>query len=158
MSQIQGKQIADASINLNKLKGGSMILPSDATFGSYKDASDIVDANEFTTKEYVDSAVSASNGITDIIEHESITGSTSGDGVSAYSVDFDYSGVNTAKTKAKVYVNGVMINVPEHAFFSDSPTGTMRDKPVSGDKLYFNISLVGYHIEYDDLVQVTYYN
>jgi hypothetical protein len=160
MSQIQGKQIADGSINLEKIKGGSKILPEDAVFGTLKNASQITDSNEFTTKSYVDVTVSdnISNVLSNIIEHESTSGSTSGAGVVSYSIDFDFSGTKVAKTNAKIFINGIKINTPEAAFFSNSTTGTRREQPNPGDKLYFDIDIVGYNIEFDDLIQITYYN
>jgi hypothetical protein len=57
MSFIKGKQIKDDSLDLNKIKGGSKVLPSTATLGSAKTVAEITSDNEFTTKGYVDTAV-----------------------------------------------------------------------------------------------------
>jgi hypothetical protein len=59
MSKIKGKQLADDSINLDKLKGGEKYLPKEAILGSNKSIADedtVWDDNEFVTKEYVDNA------------------------------------------------------------------------------------------------------
>jgi hypothetical protein len=57
MSFIKGKQIKDNSLDLDKIKGGSKVLPNTATLGSAKTVAEITSANEFTTKEFVDTAV-----------------------------------------------------------------------------------------------------
>jgi hypothetical protein len=57
MSKIKGKQLADASIDLEKLQGGNKYLPETATLGSEKAVEDITDNREFVTKEYVDKQV-----------------------------------------------------------------------------------------------------
>jgi hypothetical protein len=58
MSQIKGKQIKDNTLDLSKVRGGSKILPADATLGTLKTAFS-ADTDLVTKKFVVDSITSA---------------------------------------------------------------------------------------------------
>jgi hypothetical protein len=156
MTQIRGKQIANNSLMLNKLSNGVKFLPVDSKIGSEKSVSQITDSHEFTTKEYVDSSIdAASTGLT-TVELEETGGYTSGNGIVSYSKDFDFGTSKTTRGDVRLFINSIRISTPDVAFFSDSSTGIRRETPMVGDKLYFDVDILGYHVEYDDLVQISY--
>jgi hypothetical protein len=91
------------------------------------------------------------------VEFESTSGQTGTTGVQEYFVSV--SGDTTfaaSKTTAKVFVNGIRVDMVEECFFSDSATGSKRVKPLAGDKLFFDVTALGYHIEVSDLIHVSY--
>ncbi|SRR6266403_1251067 len=79
MGQIKGKQIKNDSLDLEKIRSGSKILPDTATLGSDKTISEIVDVREFTTKDYVDSKINTATSNTTTLAGAGLSGdSTSG--------------------------------------------------------------------------------
>jgi hypothetical protein len=114
--------------------------------------------SDATNKAYVDSKV-ANGALNGAVEFESKAGKAMGTGIQEYFVSV--SGDTTfvaSKTDAKVFVNGIRINMTQGAFFSNDGIAK-RTKPEAGDKLYFDTTVVGYEIEANiDLVQVSYFN
>jgi hypothetical protein len=54
MSLLKGKQIKDSTVDLSKLRGGTKLLPSNATLGTEKPVVEITDTREFISKGYAD--------------------------------------------------------------------------------------------------------
>jgi hypothetical protein len=107
MSQIKGKQIKDNTLDLNKVKGGSKILPADASLGTLKTT---FTNNEFVTKFYVDNisvdattldgdGLIANNGKLDV---------NKGDGIDVIA---DKVVVKAANTTLTVAAGGVSVNL-----------------------------------------------
>lgn len=79
MGQIKGKQIKNDSLDLEKIRSGSKILPDTATLGSDKSIEEIIDNREFTTKDYVDNRILVAISDTTTLAGNGLNGdSTSG--------------------------------------------------------------------------------
>lgn len=54
---LDGKQVKDDTLELQKISTGVKILPNDATLGTTKPKENITNPNEFTTKDYADNSL-----------------------------------------------------------------------------------------------------
>jgi hypothetical protein len=103
-------------------------------------------------KAYVDNEItSASTSGYTVWDTLEVTGS----GVSGTSGQVSYLGAITfedAIDEATVYVNGVRVQVPTEAYF-DTPGNAI---PAPGSTLYFDLDQLGYDIETDDELMITY--
>jgi hypothetical protein len=57
MSLLKGKQIKDSTLDLNKLRSGSKILPNTAKLGTAKTVEQITDIQEYINKGYIDAKI-----------------------------------------------------------------------------------------------------
>jgi hypothetical protein len=113
-----------------------------------------------TTKLYVDTAISTLT--TDALKEEvhiEVTGGVATAGITAYTGAITFT--VGAQTDATLYVNGIKIQMTETAFFAPASwtTGNTRFMaPVSADdKLFFDITALGYAIDADDIIEIVYY-
>jgi hypothetical protein len=114
--------------------------------------------NHLTSKQYVDNKVSSSALIQEV--HIEATGGTAtGTGIKVYTGTFTLP-AGTAKTDAALFVNGMRIQMTEFAFFAPAAWTTGNTKFMSPqattDKLFFDLTALGYEIEADDVIEFTY--
>jgi hypothetical protein len=116
----------------------------------YKHGNDVFIKSDVTTKQYIDAA--------SLVDHviETTGGTALGSGVVAYNSAITFA-TAPAKTAAEVTVNGVSLKLTEDVFFSSDAGVTKRDKPKSGDTLYFDLTSLTYEIEADDEIIIKYF-
>lgn len=146
MSKLKGKQIQDNSLDLNKLRSGSKILPNTSTLGADKMANEILDPQEFTTKNYVDKAISL---IQNVWLEQTGFGMSGTSGIVTYTGTFIYP--FTALTDADIFINGIKLRKKQYYF--DIPDNY---KPTTTSILYFNLAYLPITIDVYDYVEIKY--
>lgn len=150
-----------STLTLSTQSGYSLVMNGTAIFTDTTNSKGLEYAADYSanftdesliTKRYVDAeiAIATTSGHT-VWETLEATGS----GVSGTSGQVSYLGAITfgdAIDEANVYVNGIRVQVPTEAYF-DTPG---NDTPAPGSTLYFDLDQLGYDIESDDEIIITY--
>jgi hypothetical protein len=147
-------------INITTTEGNGLTITGKAAAYAADYSLDYTERS-LVDKAYVDSKVSDSS-LNNQINFNSKTGSATGYVNAQTPVVAEYTGytvTEAASTDAQVFVNGIRVYMTDGAFFATTAGGVRRMKPEVGDKLFFDLSLVGYDIDANvDVVQITYYN